>query len=180
MNTSVKISSLSGAEQVVVRALLKRARRPGRMVNEAGDLRKPFWIKNEKTECWEWCRMIYKGYGRVWDTIVQTNRQAHVVVMKSIGVKIPHKMTIDHLCRNRRCVNPQHLEVVSSKENTLRGNGLAAINARKTHCPKGHLYGGSNLIKYNGARACRTCVNSRRRMSVMQVESCRRAGGGGR
>src|ERR1700690_1299560 len=73
---------------------------------------------------------------------------------------IPAGMDLDHLCRNRSCVNPDHLEAVPRKENLMRGLTAPAINAAKTRCPYGHEYANHNLIiKKDGGRACRICVN---------------------
>lgn len=78
---------------------------------------------------------------------------------------IPDGLHLDHLCRNTICVNPDHLEPVTPEENILRGISWAAVNARKTHCPKGHPYSGDNLYVRPGAgnRACRTCCRERDR-----------------
>jgi len=75
---------------------------------------------------------------------------------------IPIGLEIDHLCRNRKCCNPKHLEAVTRSENARRGiNGerLAAVNHAKTHCPKGHVYSGENLYTRNDkpSRDCNTC-----------------------
>jgi hypothetical protein len=59
---------------------------------------------------------------------------------------IPPNRQLDHLCRNPQCVNPKHLDLVSHRENVLRGIGFYAINARKTHCPQGHPYTPENTI----------------------------------
>ena len=56
--------------------------------------------------------------------------------------------SLDHTCRVRHCVNPHHLQDVTIRENVLRSEGVAAINAKKTHCPKGHEYSGGNLRVY--------------------------------
>ncbi len=70
---------------------------------------------------------------------------------------IPIGLTIDHLCRNRACINPKHLEVVTRKENTLRGVGPAALNAKKTVCRKGHTFSASNTYYSRYGRSCRAC-----------------------
>ena len=74
-------------------------------------------------------------------------------------------MTIDHLCRNRRCVNPEHLEPVSRGENVLRGDGHSARNARKTHCIRGHEFTVENsYYAPNGkGKRCRECFKTLRR-----------------
>lgn len=77
---------------------------------------------------------------------------------------IPDGLHIDHLCRNRACVNPDHLEPVTRAENVLRGMGQSALNARKTHCPKGHPLNGANVrIGTKGERKCRACERAQSR-----------------
>jgi hypothetical protein len=77
---------------------------------------------------------------------------------------IPVGLTIDHLCRVRRCVNPDHLEPVTRGENVLRGDTITAANARKTHCPRGHEYDEANTyVCKRGMRHCRTCHQLRQR-----------------
>ena len=74
--------------------------------------------------------------------------------------EIPEGYQIDHLCKQTRCVRPQHLEAVTPQENTLRSNSPSALNAQKVECPKGHPYSGKNLvIDSRGARRCRECTN---------------------
>lgn len=75
---------------------------------------------------------------------------------------IPDGLHLDHLCRNRRCVNPDHLEPVTIRENLLRGESPSAKHAVKTHCPAGHPYSGSNLhLTPSGQRKCRACDRTR-------------------
>lgn len=64
----------------------------------------------------------------------------------------------DHLCRNRLCQNPAHLESVTVSENVKRGEGMMARNAHKTHCKRGHPLNGENVIVVRGSfRSCREC-----------------------
>lgn len=116
-----------------------------------------FWAKVKKAGCWIWTgSKMPNGYGHFeYDGKTQLS---HRIAYELIKGKIPKGMTLDHICRYRDCVNPDHLEVVTQKENVLRGIGITAKNAKKTHCPKGHEYTKANtrLDKYN-RRYCRKC-----------------------
>lgn len=120
------------------------------------------WKKIEFTDtCWLWLGRANKGgYGLAWlgrsSTPVATS--AHRVVYERLVGPIPPDMQLDHLCRNRRCVNPHHLEVVTPRVNTLRGVGISAQNAVATHCKRGHPFDPANtLIDIRGSRVCRAC-----------------------
>jgi hypothetical protein len=108
-------------------------------------------------DCWEWMGTLdADGYGRFGE------HQVHRFAWELLVGPIPERLEIDHLCRNHACVNPAHLDVVTTRENVLRGVSFSAVNARKTHCPAGHPYDEANtliVIKRNGAqdRRCRTC-----------------------
>ena len=99
------------------------------------------------------------GYGRF--SIGGRNLFAHRIAWSwRHGVQIPDGLSIDHLCRIRGCVCPDHLEAVSQRENTLRGNTIVAANAAMDRCPQGHLLAGINLVAAmlrRGQRMCRVC-----------------------
>ena len=113
---------------------------------------------NRTENCWEWTGSIAGRYGRI-----NFNSQAivaHRWSYENYVAPIPPGLQIDHLCRNKLCVNPDHLEAVTSKVNTLRSDNPAAVNARKNHCLRGHLLSGHNSAVTNGHRKCRTCANA--------------------
>ena len=96
------------------------------------------------------------GYGLFWDG--GRDVMAHRWAYEYFKGKIPAGLQLDHLCRNRNCVNPAHLEPVTQRENILRGDTLPASQITRTHCPQGHPYEGDNLyIWTDGSRQCRTC-----------------------
>jgi hypothetical protein len=111
--------------------------------------------------CWIWTGTIRgKGYG------VFQNAQAHRFSWELMRGPFPAGLVADHLCRTPRCVNPDHLEAVTDKENILRGVGAPAINARKTHCSRGHEFSKANTCHgLDGKRYCRTCRRMQNRIS---------------
>ena len=107
-------------------------------------------------DCWEWIGGTNReGYGRFHVDGCLT--QAHRFSYELTRGQVPPELVIDHLCRNPRCVKPEHMEIVTTRENIMRGSGLAARNARKTHCIHGHLLSGDNLQPHKKWRRCRTC-----------------------
>lgn len=116
-----------------------------------------FWSKVDKSgDCWEWIASRQFGYGRFRFNGGPVG--AHRVAWLLLRGAIPAGMTLDHLCRNRGCVNPDHLEVVTRGENVLRGEGVTAREARQTTCVNGHVLAPPNIYRCNGkGRICRTC-----------------------
>ncbi len=106
-------------------------------------------------DCWEWTGGKTLGYGRM--RLQDQNYRAHRVMYELLVGPIPEGMCLDHLCKNRGCVRPDHLEPVTLAENTLRGEGRGAKNARMTHCGRGHEFTPDNTHTHGTRRRCRTC-----------------------
>lgn len=106
--------------------------------------------------CWIWMGALYpKGYSSIWKN--PRSYLGHRIMYEEKYGKIPDGLELDHLCRNRCCVNPDHLEAVTHKINLLRGEGFSAKQARQTHCMRGHELSGANLRINGGNRMCVFC-----------------------
>ena len=113
-------------------------------------------------DCWLWTGgKSVGGYGVIM--ICGKNKRAHRVSYEAFAGPIPEGLELDHLCRNRACVNPAHLEPVTGLVNIRRGNGFAARNARKTRCIHGHSDWHSYVRRDDGLlrRECMTCKRTR-------------------
>lgn len=111
-------------------------------------------------DCWVWTGPQYpNGYGKHRLGPGQPERAAHRISYEHHIGPIPNGQQLDHLCRNRLCVNPSHLEPVSPSENTRRQDHA---NRRKTHCPQGHEYTEANtVVRPDGRRDCLACRRAR-------------------
>ena len=127
-----------------------------------------FWSKVDKsgplfngTYCWLWKEHL-TGTGYAQFRVGEKHILVHRFAYELLKGQIPVGLEIDHLCRRRSCVQPEHLEVVTPRDNTLRGTGVAAQAARATHCPQGHPYDLFNTyLRPDGGRDCRRCRNHR-------------------
>ena len=123
--------------------------------------------------CWQWRgAMRTDGYGFLSSEgrNVRVHRAAYEVLVGAV----PDGLVLDHLCRNRLCVNPEHLEPVTSRVNTLRGVGRGATNAAVTHCPSGHPYDDSNTMFTPSGRQCRECGRISHRASSAVISAAAR------
>lgn len=126
-----------------------------------------------KGQCWQWPGTLdQEGYARLqtcngWSRVQR-------LIYEAVNGAIHEGLVIDHLCRNRACFNPKHLEAVTNKVNVLRGIGQTAQNARKTHCKNGHALSPNNIERSMlPKRHCVVCARRRRR----EWEQRRRAKG---
>lgn len=130
-------------------------------------------LKVVESGCWEWQgEILPNGYGRIWDH--QKRHLAHRwSYMHHVG-PIPDGLVIDHECNNPACVNPDHLRPMTQQANVLRSEtDVAAINARKTHCLRGHEFDAANTYMQSGTRQCRKCkcIRERDRRNRRRAES---------
>lgn len=138
-------------------ACYERARLRGDLKIRSTDPVERFWSHVEKSStCWNWTGAKAHGYGRYrW---MGRADGAHRVAYQLLAGPIPDGLELDHLCRNRACVRPDHLDPVTARVNLLRGVSAGAMNANKRHCPQGHWYTPGNTITRPGGRHCRACT----------------------
>lgn len=125
-----------------------------------------FWANVVKTDgCWEWVGKSKHelGYGRIRHN--GRRMGAHKFLWESLNGPVPEGKELDHLCRNPKCVRPDHLEPVTHRENMMRSpTSVVVTNAKKTHCPKGHI-----LLPRKGDPS-RRCVECRKAEAQRQAK----------
>lgn len=131
-----------------------------------------FWAKVDKTDtCWLWTAATRRGYGAFG--VNGRMMGAHRLAYELMVGPIPVGMQLDHLCRVRHCVRPEHLEPVTAKENIQRGQtgpSRGRQQRAKTHCPHGHPYDEENTRIYLGHRHCRACQRVHNRARFVKIE----------
>ncbi len=124
--------------------------------------------------CWQWDASDQEGYGCFGskEDGYRTKLAHKYSYLLHYGIhSIPHGFQVDHLCRNRGCVRPDHLEAVTPWVNVMRSNSITAAFARKTHCPSGHPYDDVNTrISSDGRRYCRACKREKARTPAYRAK----------
>jgi len=118
--------------------------------------------------CWGWTGTHDSG-GYAKFSLNGSMANAHRFGYELYVGPIPVGMEVDHLCRNRGCVNPAHLEPVPKRVNVLRGYGIPAVYARRDRCSRGHAFDEANTRHHGTARICRACERERSRQRKSEV-----------
>lgn len=138
-----------------------------------------FMAKHDESDngCWVWtAAKNHKGYGSFFHG---KSVPAHRASYKHFVGEGPKGLEIDHLCRVRSCVNPEHLEAVTHMENIMRSVQATIGNGIITHCPSGHEYTPENLRTYNrekGYQSCVACYKAHRRSYQKRKAECQTCG----
>ena len=125
--------------------------------------------------CWEWRGFINPktGYGQFW--VNGKDMLSHRFSYEMFNGIIPSKLVVDHICKNRKCVNPFHLDLTTRVDNVQRGHNEIANNKLKQFCPDGHPYDSKNTYYTKiGYRHCRKCDQQRGRIKNVKRKEERR------
>lgn len=126
----------------------------------------------EPSGCWEWIgAKSENGYAKLH--LLGKTVRAHRYSFGVFVGPIPEGLQLDHLCRNRGCVNPSHLRAVTQRVNVLVGQGIMAGFAKQTHCTRGHPFDERNtrMAKIGNGRYCRVCARERERIRRLKVRA---------
>lgn len=136
-----------------------------------------FWCRvdlSDRAGCWPWTGSLNPwGYGRAWCRSERATRFAHRLSYQALVGPVPVGLSLDHLCRNKSCVNPAHLEPVTTRENLLRGRAHAVKRPPSPTCQRGHLYDGVNNRGDRTCSACSKIRHKRRQYRLSQREALR-------
>ncbi|MFI7072082.1 HNH endonuclease signature motif containing protein [Micromonospora sediminicola] len=131
-------------------------------------------VLDPDTGCRLWRRgTSHDGYAQV--SYRGVDSYAHRVAYELLRGPVPEGLQLDHLCRVRHCVNPDHLQPVTHRVNTLRGDGPTAINAAKSHCDNGHEFTAESTYRHRGRRQCRICNREAARRYKARLSGGRKA-----
>lgn len=116
-------------------------------------------VTQDESGCWTFTGgLTLAGYGQI--RADDRGQGTHRFMYEAVLGPVPAGLDLDHLCRNRACCNPAHLEPVTTRVNILRGVGVSARNAAKTHCIRGHEFTEANTMREKDGRRCRICHNA--------------------
>lgn len=126
---------------------------------------RPDYVEGNLGRCWVWTgAKDQKGYPNFTVAKNKTAKAHRFSFKLAYGWLLGHPYQIDHKCNNPSCVRPSHLFHLLGKYNNEKSNSASAINKRKTHCKRGHLFSEENTIRKNGRRICITCEKERGRL----------------